>query len=611
MAIQVASLYGVLSLDDSGFQRKADDAKGKMRDLSGRLQTLGGSMQRLGGQMTLLTAPLALGLGVAINQTREFDRTMSNIFSLTEQTGAEADALRAQLLAIGADTVAGPQRVAEAYNEIASGVADASTYMGILTAAVATSEAGQADLVATTSALISTMNSYKLRAEDTSYVSDIFTRTVGLGVLSMDELASSLPQATGLAAQFDVGLAEVGGSLAYLTTQGFSASESATFLRGMMTSLLNPTADLEKVIIGLGYNSGQAMLESLGLVGAYQLLAQQPGGLTALITRQEALTGGLILSSEAANTFMADYVAGIDGATARAGAIQDQTEGWDKLRSKMEAVSILVGSQLTPVLLNLIDNALLPAITAVTDWAAANPELFNALVLVTGAAVLAGPVIAALGTAFKVVGVAIGLILTPAGLLITAIAGILIAANSLYPGGLVQMLTDAATAARTLATILMFYLSQAANWARARIAELMITLQNVLTKILEVRDALVNGLGAYGGAAQNAGTAIGMVTSGQVSVGDFLGALGNAINLELRADGGPVRGGVPYLVGEQGPELFVPSASGSIVPAGATAELTAGIQIGSVTIQASGYAEGRAAADGFAERLMEIRRRRG
>jgi phage-related minor tail protein len=33
-----------------------------------------------------------------------------------------------------------------------------------------------------------------------------------------------------------------------------------------------------------------------------------------------------------------------------------------------------------------------------------------------------------------------------------------------------------------------------------------------------------------------------------------------------RASGGPVTGGVPYLVGEQGPELFVPPSSGSIAP---------------------------------------------
>ena len=47
-----------------------------------------------------------------------------------------------------------------------------------------------------------------------------------------------------------------------------------------------------------------------------------------------------------------------------------------------------------------------------------------------------------------------------------------------------------------------------------------------------------------------------------------LGKLGGKLlnKIQARADGGPVTGGRPYLVGERGPELFTPSASGSITP---------------------------------------------
>jgi hypothetical protein len=45
---------------------------------------------------------------------------------------------------------------------------------------------------------------------------------------------------------------------------------------------------------------------------------------------------------------------------------------------------------------------------------------------------------------------------------------------------------------------------------------------------------------------------------------DFLGI--EATNFNARARGGPVTGGKPYLVGERGPELFVPSSTGGIVP---------------------------------------------
>ena len=45
--------------------------------------------------------------------------------------------------------------------------------------------------------------------------------------------------------------------------------------------------------------------------------------------------------------------------------------------------------------------------------------------------------------------------------------------------------------------------------------------------------------------------------------------ISGAILAGFRADGGPVGAGGAYVVGEEGPELFVPHSSGSIVPNGA------------------------------------------
>jgi uncharacterized phage infection (PIP) family protein YhgE len=59
----------------------------------------------------------------------------------------------------------------------------------------------------------------------------------------------------------------------------------------------------------------------------------------------------------------------------------------------------------------------------------------------------------------------------------------------------------------------------------------------------------------------------GLTSSG---LGDVANLLGGA-SLGARATGGPVTSGTPYLVGERGPELFVPAGSGTIVPAHDTA----------------------------------------
>lgn len=51
-----------------------------------------------------------------------------------------------------------------------------------------------------------------------------------------------------------------------------------------------------------------------------------------------------------------------------------------------------------------------------------------------------------------------------------------------------------------------------------------------------------------------------------IRLGDLDIETRRALNIGARANGGPVTGGMPYVVGERGPELFVPSSSGSIVP---------------------------------------------
>lgn len=57
-------------------------------------------------------------------------------------------------------------------------------------------------------------------------------------------------------------------------------------------------------------------------------------------------------------------------------------------------------------------------------------------------------------------------------------------------------------------------------------------------------------------------------STGKLNLGSSMFGAG-APNLGLRAAGGPVTGGSPYIVGEKGPELFVPGRSGTIVPNGA------------------------------------------
>jgi len=79
--------------------------------------------------------------------------------------------------------------------------------------------------------------------------------------------------------------------------------------------------------------------------------------------------------------------------------------------------------------------------------------------------------------------------------------------------------------------------------------------------------------------------------------------IGGAESIPGRASGGPVTAGRPYLVGEEGPELFVPRLSGAIVPYGGAQAMNV-----YVTVQGSVTAE-RDLAEHLRQELLRTGRR--
>jgi hypothetical protein len=70
--------------------------------------------------------------------------------------------------------------------------------------------------------------------------------------------------------------------------------------------------------------------------------------------------------------------------------------------------------------------------------------------------------------------------------------------------------------------------------------------------------------------------------SGGGAIGQLLsGAIGSLFGLPGRATGGPVAPGQGYLVGERGPELFVPTSAGRVEAAagGGTRDVRVSIQL--------------------------------
>jgi len=97
----------------------------------------------------------------------------------------------------------------------------------------------------------------------------------------------------------------------------------------------------------------------------------------------------------------------------------------------------------------------------------------------------------------------------------------------------------------------------------------------------DLRRTVLSIMGEIAASALKAGLgAIGLGGGGLLSLGTSL--LGAALGLPGRATGGPVSPGRAFVVGERGPELFVPTSAGSIAPSmsgGGARDIRIAIQI--------------------------------
>lgn len=95
---------------------------------------------------------------------------------------------------------------------------------------------------------------------------------------------------------------------------------------------------------------------------------------------------------------------------------------------------------------------------------------------------------------------------------------------------------------------------------------------------------------------------IGTIIDAASKVGNAIGSGLHAVGL---ATGGPARGGQPYIVGENGPELFVPGNSGTVVPNSAMGGMT----IHNVTVVANDPVDFMRQLQEYQDRQLRLARR--
>tara|TARA_B100001971_G_scaffold213881_1_gene248695 strand:+ start:3891 stop:5339 length:1449 start_codon:yes stop_codon:yes gene_type:complete len=312
--------------------------------------------------------------------------------------------------------------------------------------------------------------------------------------------------------------------------------------------------------MGLAADQMQPALEgALGLSEAFGI---------DLKTAMRASAGALQGQTEALTRYIPE-LKGIDDVSGRVALVQQKmAEGFGVVQAKAKEGSgpLKQLSNSFGDLMERVGGVIAEALTPMVDWLQkvvdsiqenVSPEMLELGVKIGAIVAAVGPALIILGTMATVMSaLSVPVLAVVAGIAAFA-AGMVLAwefgENVLGPwlvnliegfSALWQMVKDLASAFKDkFVAALTFAWQGVKSFITGAIDSLMSKLTKLWDFFVKVKDSIGN-LG-------------GKVSGGFSSIAESVG---------FRAEGGPVASGSPYIVGERGPELFVPRYSGSIVP---------------------------------------------
>jgi TP901 family phage tail tape measure protein len=328
--------------------------------VKGDLQSLGTAVDSVGKQFAVIGGAGVAAFGLMGKASMDFTSAMANVNSIARMTTGELEGMSSAILDMASQFGAVPTDLADGLYDIVSSGFEASEALGILEAATVAAGAGLTSTATSAKAITAVLNAYGKGAEEAGNVSDVLFKTVDSGVLTFEELSSSLGRVLPIASSLNISIEELAAGYAELTLQGISASEAETALAAMMTAALNPTTAMTAAIEDYGYASVEALIASEGLAGYLEFLSTAADGssegMMDLLGNVRALNGAMVLTGNDVAGFNERLTemegAAQDGAyTLEVFGIQmDNAAGAVKLaQAELSAAAINMGSAFEPL----------------------------------------------------------------------------------------------------------------------------------------------------------------------------------------------------------------------------------------------------------------------
>lgn len=362
---------------------------------------------------------IAQALKECVDAYGAFEAQMSTVQAISGASGGELEALGAKAREMGATTAFTAEEAGQALEYMAMAGWKTQEMLGGLEGVMNLAAASGESLGAVSDIVTDALTAFGLAASDSAHFADVLAAASSNSNTNVQMMGATFQYAAPVAGALGYSIEDVALAVGLMANAGIKGEKAGTALRGTLTNLSKPSAEVAKYTQELGISLTDSAGQMLPLSELTDELREKFTGLTeaekaqyaAGIAGKEAMSGLLAI----VNAGEADYQklsAAIEHCTGAAGKMAevklDNFEGQvTLLRSAADGLKLAVGEQLTPALGNLAE-----AGTDAFGWAAefveAHPEVVGAVTALTiglGTLVVG---VTAVGTASTVATAAVG-----------------------------------------------------------------------------------------------------------------------------------------------------------------------------------------------------------
>ncbi|HFD0902010.1 TPA: phage tail tape measure protein [Enterococcus faecium] len=449
------SVEALLKATDSGFVKTFKDAQDAVKTFEEKSNSMttavGKVMQGTGAAMTkYITAPL-IGVGVAAAKVGgDFEAQMSRVKAISGATGDTFEQMKQQAIDLGAKTAFSAKESAAGMENLASAGFSAQEIMKAMPGLLDLAAVSGGDVALASENTATALRGFGLEASEAGHVADVFARAAADTNAEVGDMGEALKYVAPVANSMGISLEETAAAIGIMSDAGIKGSQAGTTLRGALSRLARPTKAMQDTMDNLGVSFYDADGKMKPLKTQVELLKKAFEGLTpeqqqnALVTLygQESLSGMMALIDKGPDSLgkLTKSLKDSDGAADdMARTMQDNmNSSIEQMFGAFESAAIVIQKILAPSIKKVAD-----AISGLVEKFVSAPESTQKLVVAIGAIAIAiGPVLYALGmlvkafqtmkvglgvlgngiSLFKKLGSAIGFLTSPVGLVIAAVA---------------------------------------------------------------------------------------------------------------------------------------------------------------------------------------------